>query len=108
MTEAHAEKGNLAGEFADNVDANAGILRFAGTGGDHDAVRLFGTYLIDGDLVVAADFEFFTKLAEKLGQVVGERVVVIDEQNHVKTGRRSHGSLSPRPGDAVMCCQMPA
>jgi len=59
MAEADAENWYLSGELADDVDANAGILRFAGAGGDHDTLRFLGGDLIERNLVVAADFELF-------------------------------------------------
>ena len=37
---------------------------------------------IERDLVVAANFEFLPHLAEVLRQVVSERIVVVEKQNH--------------------------
>ena len=37
---------------------------------------------LEGDLVVAADLELLPHLAEILRQVVGERIVVVEQQNH--------------------------
>ena len=59
VTEADAENWYFAGELADDLDANAGVLRLAGAGRDHDALRFFGGNLIDRNLVVAANFESF-------------------------------------------------
>src|SRR6266581_6336243 len=83
VAEADAKDGNLARELADDVDANAGVLRLSGTGRDHDALRLFRGDLIEGDLVVAANFEIFAQLAEELRQVIGKRIVVVDQQDHL-------------------------
>ena len=90
MAEANAEQRHLAGKAADHVDADAGILRLARTGRDDDAIGLARGDFIERDLVVAAHFELLPQLAEVLRQVVGEGVVVIDQQDH----RRLHQSLS--------------
>src|SRR5437016_2641750 len=82
MAKTNSQDWYFAGELADDVNANAGILRLAGAGRDHDALRLFRGDLIERDLVVAADFELFAQLAEELRQVIGKRIVVVDQQDH--------------------------
>ena len=82
MAQADAEQRNFAPELADDFDDDAGFFRRAGAGGNHDAVGLLGGDIGEGDLVVAMDFELFAQLAEILRQVIGERIVVVDEQDH--------------------------
>src|SRR6202049_2669499 len=57
MAEANSKDGDLPGELADDVYANTRILWFAGPGRDHDPLRLSVRDFVDGDLVVAPNFE---------------------------------------------------
>ena len=77
---------HLAREMADHVDADAGFLRRAGAGRDHDTVGCSASIFVDRDLVVAAHVDLCAQFAHVLDQVVGERVVVIENENHAATG----------------------
>src|SRR5580704_4119258 len=82
VTKTDAENRKLSSEAANHVDTNASLLGRARAGGyDNARGRHFGD-LVKRDLVVAADFQRFAQLAEELGQVVGEGIVVVDEQDH--------------------------
>ena len=52
-----------------------------GPGRDADPIRIERFDLREGDFVVALHHDLATQLAEILDEVVGERVVVIDDQN---------------------------
>src|SRR5882762_2863671 len=69
-------------EDLDYFFGNAGILRYTRAGRNHDARWLQPFELLERHFVVAEDSEFFTQLAEILYEVVGERVVVIDDDDH--------------------------
>src|SRR4051812_16469661 len=73
VPETHAQQRHFASEAPDHLHADTGLLRNARTWRDHDALRLHRRDFIERDLIVAAHFQLFTKLAEKLSQVVGER-----------------------------------
>ena len=90
MAEADAQNGKLAGETANQFDADAGFARSAGAGRNDDALGAEGGDLVESDLVVAADEELLAHLAEDLGQVVGERIIIVDEEEH---GLRDRGNL---------------
>src|SRR5690349_2224198 len=80
VTEADAEDRNLAGEPMDDIHRDAGFVRRARTRRDRDRVgRLRGDRL-ERDGVVALDGDVGTQLAEILREVVGERVVVVDQE----------------------------
>ena len=83
MAQAHSENWNLAGKALDQRDADASFLRGARARGDDDALGTHGGNFVERDLIVAANIQFLTQLAEILGEVVGERIVVVEEQNHV-------------------------
>ena len=82
MSEADAEHGNFAGEVADDVDADAGVLRGAGAGGDDDALGMHGGDFGDGHLVIAAHFDVSAQFSEILDEVVGEGIVVVEDEDH--------------------------
>jgi len=82
MSQADAEDRNFSGEVADQIDADAGVLRGAGAGRDHDSLGLHGRDGGDRDLIVAAHFDSSPEFAEILNQVVRERVVVVENEEH--------------------------
>lgn len=84
MAEANTEDGNFAGEALDDGHAQAGFARRARAGRNNDALRAHARDFVESDFVVAAHGEFLSELAEVLRQVVSERIVVVDEQNHVR------------------------
>src|SRR6266403_68396 len=58
MSQAHSEHWNFAGELADQIDADASILRSAGAGRNDDSFWAKGFDFGEAYLVVAADFHF--------------------------------------------------
>ena len=84
VSQADAEDGEARADFQDDVVGDAGFLRRAGAGRDDDGFGLEGLDFGDGDFVVALDDGFRAKFAELLDKVVGERVVVIDDEEHEK------------------------
>ena len=87
VAEAHAEDGNFPAEMPNHIATDTGIGRSAWPGGDDD---FFGSKLFDvgnGNLVVALHKKLRTKFAEILNEVVGERIVVIDDEDHA-SGKR--------------------
>ena len=82
VPEADAEEGHTRPEGADDLVGDPGFLRGTGTRGDADAFGLERFDLGEGDLVVAFDGDLSAQFAEVLHQVVGEGVVVIDDEQH--------------------------
>jgi hypothetical protein len=96
VTEADAEQGdavgsaacaggNSGGEMTDEVDADAGFLGSAGSGRDDDAVGAEGLDFSEGDFIVAADFDLSAQFSEILDEVVGEGIVVVEDEDHLCT-----------------------
>jgi hypothetical protein len=52
---------------------------------NHDSLRFASSDFFDGNLVVAMHFHFAAQLSQILGQVVGKRIVVVEQQNHCFT-----------------------
>ncbi len=82
MAEANTKDGKFAGEALDQLDRDARFLRRARTRRNHDAFRFAADNFFDGDFVVAMHFDLATQLAEILGEVVGEGIVVVEKKNH--------------------------
>src|SRR5258706_5976327 len=97
VAEADAQDGDFGGEMLDDVVGDAAFLGRTGAGGDDDVggPKLFD--FGDGHLVVAKDLHraLGVDLAEPLDEVVGEGVVVIDENDHDKSVRAPTTKVKP-------------
>jgi len=83
MAEAHAKERNACfSRSLGNGKGAAGFIGATGSGGEHDAFGVKRNDLIGGDFVVSVDFLFYTELTEILNQIVGERVEVVDDEEH--------------------------
>src|ERR1700691_2937009 len=83
----------------DQRNADARLLRGTRSGGKDNALRLEVINLFYGYLVVAADDHLSTQLTHVLHQVVGERVVVVENEYHTRH------LFSVAPGERV-CCRL--
>ena len=84
VAEAHAERRDADGTGAAGSPARACILWPAGARGDDEVGGGELLRLVRGNLVVAADDNLGPELAEQVSEVVGERVVVVDQQDHAR------------------------
>src|SRR5262249_30561954 len=82
MAETHPEDGRRAREAQYDVDADACVGGRARPGRDHDVRGRHDGDLLERDLVVADDLRVRAQLAEVLDEVVRERVVVVDDEDH--------------------------
>ena len=71
-----------ARKMTDQFDAYAGFLRSAGSGRNHDALGMHRLDLSDGHFIVAANLNFGAQFAQVLDEVVSERIVVIEDEDH--------------------------
>jgi hypothetical protein len=88
VAEADTEDGNFSAEMPNHIATDTRIGGRAGSGGDDD---FFGSELLDvgnGNLVVALHKELGTKFPKVLNEVVGERIVVIDDEDHASEEKR--------------------
>ena len=98
VAKANPKDRHVAAGALDELEANAGAVRIARSGRQHDGLRSFGQHLVDGHLVVTVDAGRRAQFAEEMHEVVGEAVVVIDERQHdglLRPGR------SARQGEAL-------
>src|SRR5688572_7388208 len=82
MTETDAEQRRPRTESLDHVRRDAGILGTTGPGRDHDLIRGHHLDLAERHLIVAAHAHLRAELAEVLHEVVGKRIVVVDDEHH--------------------------
>src|SRR5919202_111960 len=82
VAEAHAEQRHVAGERGDQLERDAGLVGRARPRRDDDAVGPYPVLdLLDRHLVVAPHRDLRVQFAEVLDEVVGERIVVVYQQN---------------------------
>src|SRR5690606_4728670 len=114
MAEADAEKRNAVGRRCRNeFKTDTGLVRVARAGGKHDRLRPFGKRLPNGDLVIAVNLRLGPKLAQKVNEIVGKAVVIIDEQQHGEPSAAGRAAfviiLGPAPqGGKMLYCRLPA
>ena len=82
MSQAHSQDWNFSCEALDERHADSGFFRRTRAGRNHNAFRPQILNLVQSYLVIAADFQILPHLAEILRQVVGKRIVVVEQQNH--------------------------
>jgi hypothetical protein len=86
VTEAHAEEGKLGATPQDERATNAEVRRLFGgarTRRQDDVARAPGVDLALVDSIIPFYPDFRPERAEELGEVPGERVVVVDEEDAV-------------------------
>src|SRR6185437_10978926 len=65
----------------DGLQRDAGLVRRAGAGRDDHAVIAADEQLVDGGPIVAYHLDLTAELAHVLDEVVGEAVVVVDDED---------------------------
>ncbi len=110
VAEAHAEHRHAGrGRGSDHVARDARVIGRSGTGRDDDAAWLQRERVLGSDRVVAPDLDLATERGEQLHKVVGERVVVVDHEDHEVTSvaETERGAAEGAEGADSSAC-MPA
>src|SRR6266404_2019612 len=81
MAETNAKDRRSRTESANHFVADPGILGPAGTGRDADAFRTKRLDFSDRDLVIPLHYDVAIQHAEMLDEIVGKRIVIIDDQD---------------------------
>ena len=97
MPEANAKNRNLPRKALDQRNAHARFLRRARPRRHDDALRFLARNFVECNFVVAMNFERLPQLAEVLRQVVGKRIVVVEQQNHRFAARFFFFDADPNP-----------
>src|SRR5256885_3164432 len=82
VPQAGPEHGTLPRKMPDDFDGYSRLLRRARPRRDHDVRGREPLDLLRCRLVVAADFDLLSQLAKVLDEVVGERIVVVEDEDH--------------------------
>ena len=84
VAQADAQQRNPPGKALDARHGNARLVGSARAGRDDQMRRLSGFDFVERDLVVAVDLQIERRIdfAQPLHEVVGERIVIVDQQNH--------------------------
>ena len=99
----------MPGHVRNERNEDAGLAGRAGPGRKQDPLRLQGFDFVHGELVVAADIDFGTQLAQILDEVVGEGVVVVEDEDHGRTSvarglqAKEEGRLFARGNGGANC-----
>jgi hypothetical protein len=91
VTQTDSQDGNPAPEITDDVIGDAGFEGGTGAGRDDDMTRCHSFYPLQGDAVIAHGDRLPSQLTQILYQVIGKRVVVINDQNHVIASTATSG-----------------
>ena len=82
VSKAHAKHWYFPGKITDQIDAYPGILRGAWPGRNYDSLRAKRINLRNLDLVIPPHLDLRTQFAQVLNEVIGERIVVIENEDH--------------------------
>ena len=84
MAEAHAQQRQLALQPAAAFNRNPGLTGRAGTRGNDHAFGIPFEQLVNAQLIVAKNLDIQARinLPQPLHEVVGERIVIIDDEDH--------------------------
>src|SRR6266404_1194759 len=104
VAETNAEDRKFSSEAANQINADAGILWSARPGRNHDAFRLAARDFLNRNFVIAMYFDVAAQLAKVLRQVIGERIVVIEQQNHIAGSSGWRGAQIPMRSAARATC----
>jgi hypothetical protein len=83
VAQANPQDRDHAGKTFNYRQGDAGLVRRAGTRRNDNGFRLKLLYLLAGNLIIANHLYLPAQFAQVLDQVVGERIVVVDHQDHL-------------------------
>src|ERR1051326_3524428 len=89
MPETYAEHRTLTQEVPDQINADARLLRRTRSGRHKSVAGPHGFDPLRGNLIIAAHLDLFPQLAQILDQVVGEGIVIVENEDHVVVGEFS-------------------
>ena len=86
-------------------NADSGLVRCTGTRRKENPIGSHGQNIFDSYLVIALHLDVSSPLAQVLDQVVGEGIVVVDDENHPmslsRTSHLGHNSLTMSPSSVA-------
>src|SRR6476661_8625417 len=82
VTKTHPEYWDGGTQVSNKRQANACLLRRAGSGGEHYGLSIHPDHLTDRDLVIAMDRHFRTEPTQIMDEIESEAIVIIDQNDH--------------------------
>ena len=82
VSEADAEERRRIGQTTQELGTDARVARTARPGAQHDRARLQREHAVDRERVVALHEDLDAETGERLVHVPGERVVVVEQEDH--------------------------
>src|SRR6185312_7610445 len=82
VPETYAQNGLLAGKPTDHFNADASFMGCTRAGRDEDVAGTELLNFVNSDLIVSAHLNFLPHLPKILDQVVGKRVVIVENKDH--------------------------
>src|SRR5215472_16265081 len=82
VPEANAEHRNFVSKMPDEIDADAGFPWRARAGREHNPLGTHGFDFFHRDLIVSPHLDSGAEFSKVLHQVVGERIVVVENEDH--------------------------
>src|SRR3954469_4509266 len=82
MAKATPKNGNFSRHFADEIDRDAGFIRSARTGRNHNFPRGQLLDLLRCDLIIPAYLDLFACFADVLDKVKSKGIVIVETENH--------------------------
>src|SRR5579871_370370 len=89
--------------MADQIDTDAGLLGCAGPRGNQNPIGIQALDFFWSYLIVTANLDLYAQFTEILDEVIGKRIVVIQDEDHVRlpiTTLQGHKSTETKPSRA--------
>ena len=105
MAQTHAEHRNPGGRCCpDDVSRDTAVARRSWPRRDDDATGAKSHRFVGGHRIVAAYLDLGAESGEQLDQVVGERIVVVDDEDHATTAAETPSPLCmPAASSSAWC-----
>src|SRR5215470_2974351 len=93
VSQADSQHRPFTGKIPEQIDADPRLLGSAWTGRNHDVRRPQALNFFATDLIVAPHFNLFSHFTQILDQVVSERIVVVEDENHASSYSYANASI---------------
>src|SRR5437773_3107310 len=107
MSQAHPENGRRRPELTDQVHGDPGVFRTSWSCRDDDALGIQRFDRRHGSRVVSHHHDLGSQLAKVLHEVVGKRIVIVQDENHSYLELRTQNSEPSTPAPRTPKCHNP-
>src|SRR5215472_4168313 len=93
VSQANSQHWPFTGKIPEQIDADPRLLGSTRTGRNHNVRRPQALNFFATDLIVASHFNLFSHFTQILDQVVRERIVVVEDENHASSYSYANASI---------------